>query len=389
MINTDRLILGYVVFRIDKDDVQYATDLLLGANITAKISSDGRFAASLRDRGRIEELLRGKIEYSVSTPRGVSGVLGRLFQRRGIIAAIFVTFLLYLFLGRLVWDVRVESDDIDFANTVREELKNNGLYVGAEWGEIDKSSIEARLLSSSDNVSWININRRGCVAYVSVIRKEWNDAPTPPTGYANVVADRDCIIEEITVKRGVPAVKVGDSVKRGDLLISGIIPTELGGGFCYAEGEVRGRYSDGISVEVSSSFTDKIYGEEYTEKIMLSFFDFSINIFKRYGNLPSECDIIEEKSAFSLSDGKSLPISVTKTKVREYSYKTVSLSKDEMINLAKEEMQEKLNLFLSDKDLLSIRTDGGFSDEGYILFSELVLRGNVVKITEFEFNSEK
>ena len=44
-------------------------------------------------------------------------------------------------------------------------------------------------------------------------------------------------------------VKVGDVVKKGDLLISGVLPLELGGGFCTAQGEVKGRVADRVEVE--------------------------------------------------------------------------------------------------------------------------------------------
>ena len=38
--------------------------------------------------------------------------------------------------------------------------------------------------------------------------------------FSNIVADRDGIIEEITVKKGYATVKPGDVVKKGDILIS-------------------------------------------------------------------------------------------------------------------------------------------------------------------------
>ncbi len=389
MIRADKLIFGYVIFNIAKKDISYAAELLLTSNVSAKISSEGSFISSASQKRFIESIFKGKIDYSVSPVKGVYGFFLRFRYRYGIYLAIILSSLLFLFLSGKVWDVRVESNDEEFVASVMEELSDFGLYIGADWSDVDKSRIETGLLAASSDVSWININRRGSVAYISVIKKEAHELPTEPSGYANVIAQRDCIIEDIIVKRGVPVVKVGESVKKGDLLISGIIPTELGGGFCYAEGEIRGRYSDQICAEVLNTETVKIYSEDYTQTLALDIFDFSINIFKRYGNLPSLCDIIEEKSDFSLPGGKMLPFSVTRTKIREYSFEERLLTKAEVSDRASNMLKENLNQFLSDKELLSINTSGEFFDKGYRMFADMVLCGNVAKITEFEYNSEK
>ena len=124
--------------------------------------------------------------------------------------------------------------------------------------------------------------------------------------------------------------------------ISGIIPTELGGGFCYADGEIRGRYSDTVSVKVSQKEEYKIYTDEHIKSISLNIFNFSINIFKNYRNLSNMCDIIEEKSEFLLDGGKSVPIFFNKTVAREYSVEIRSLTKKEMSEKASELLRETL-----------------------------------------------
>ena len=389
MIRPDKLILGYVRFSIDKNDISNAAELFLENNISVKISSDGHFFVSASKKKSVESIFEGKIEYSVSGIRGGYGFLLKLKSRYGLIFGLLLIAILFFVVSGKVWDVRIESEDEAFVKSVREELENLGLYAGADWSDVDKSRMEAEMLAESFDVSWININRRGFVAYISVIKKEHHALPNNPTGYANVIADRDCIIEDIIVKRGVPVVKVGESVKKGDLLISGIIPTELGGGFCYAEGEVRGRYSDEICVDIQSAEKIKVFSEEYTQAVTIGIFDFSLNIFKRYGNLPTLCDIIEEKSDFSFADGKMLPFSVVKTKIREFSFENQSLTESEMIKRASDMLKEKLNQYLSDKDLLSINTTGSFVSKGYKMSANMVLRGNVVKVAEFEYYSEK
>ena len=137
-------------------------------------------------------------------------------------------------------------------------LAEEGFEIGDFWFNIDKGEIETSFLLNNKKISWININRRGSVAYVKVIESDVNhSAPDDRTGYSNIVASSDCVIEEITVKQGTAMVKPGDVVKKGDILVAGVMPSESGGGFCYADASVIGRVSDTVSVQIDRK-TEKI-----------------------------------------------------------------------------------------------------------------------------------
>lgn len=384
----DFLIFGYVDIKISKNDVLNAAECLLDGGVSVKISKNGSFRVPFKNKAYVEEILgKRKIEFSTSEIKGIVGVFLLMKTKIGALVALLFALIFIFFFNGKVWDIRIEGADPELLEKIREDLCEGGLYIGAAWKDIDTDSVEAKTLLASDAVSWLNINRRGTVAYVKVVKKEINEPIPEPTGYANVIAERDCIIEEITVKSGVPAVKVGESVKKGDLLISGIIPTELGGGFCYASGRVIGRYSDRIEITESDTQKKKIYVDEYVEKISVGFLNFSINIFKNYRNYGEECDIIEEKSNFTFSNNKTLPLFLNKTVVREYDVKTVKLSDSDMVTLATDKMKMALLEYLSEKELVSISTDGDFFEGGYIMCSDLVCRAEIAKTQNF--NVEK
>ena len=152
-----------------------------------------------------------------------------------------IVLLLRLLTAGRVWDIRIEREegDSDFSSAlILEELEEAGLAVGDRWSRIDRDGVETALLSSSSHIGWVSITRTGAVAHVKVREKtKFRGEPVAEEdGYANIVAAFDCVIEEITVVRGFAVVSVGDTVRAGDLLISGILPEEAGGGFCRAEG---------------------------------------------------------------------------------------------------------------------------------------------------------
>lgn len=388
MIRPDFLIRGFVKYKIEKEDILTAAELLLNDGISAKINVEGVMIVSVDLKRRINSLFDGSVSYTVGEVRGLPGFLLKLKKRYGIIAGLIIVFFFCIYLSGLVWDIRIEGIPEAAQEELISDLRECGFYVGASWHDIDTALIESKIVAGSEEISWINLNRRGTVAYVSAVEKEYHKPQTVPHGFSNVVSDRDCIIEDIVVKQGIAVVKVGQSVKKGDLLISGIIPTELGGGVCYAMGEVFGRFSDSVSVEISSVETVKSYGEDEVDCVSFNFFDFSVNIFKRYGNSYESCDIIEKKHALSVGEGKVLPFYINVVKACEYTLVEKSLTDSVMIERADSALKNKLSECLKDRDLIAIKTYGGFSDSGYSMCAEFICRGNVASNKEFEFNLE-
>ena len=71
---------------------------------------------------------------------------------------------------------------------------------------------------------------------------------------------------------------------------------------------------------------------------MVNFFNFSINIFKLYGNSPSECDIIENVKVYSLFGIKKIPISVRTKYIIEYSKDMGSYTDTELVQIASDRL---------------------------------------------------
>ncbi len=389
MPRIDGLIFGYTVFKVATDDIPTLANRLLGLGITAKIKKNGACEIRARDAKRLRSAL-GDISFCESKMRGLPGFLYRNRKRYGTAAGIVIALFILIYSSGSVWDVRISGGDDAMNAQVAEMLEDMGLTLGARWSALDKNKIEARLLSASDSVAWVNINRRGTVAYVTLRCKDTGvEDPDGKNTYSNVTASCDAIIEEISVVSGYATVKPGDVVRAGDILISGIIPGELGGGFCHAEGTVIGRVSNRISVSVSEYSEEKIYrsqSEIHTEYKILGF---SINILKNSRNSDSKCDIIEYKNRIELFGKYKLPIE--KRVSAKIPYDTVKRrrSTEELVMTASDRLSEAVGRELSDFELISIRTGGEFTDGGYVMYSDLTAIGSIGVCTEISVLPKK
>lgn len=382
MVRLDLFVFGYFKISVEGKDIAKASNILLRAGIGAKIDSHGVFLISYRKRARIEKLFLGKVDYRISNPCGIVGFFLKNKYRFGVYLAFLFVSILFAIGSDTVWDVRVEGVEQGEEAEITEHLCRAGLSIGKRWSKIDKSQIEINALCSSDLIGWINVNRRGTVAYVSVGRKILYDEEQVPSGYASIVAARDCVIEEIIVESGYPTVKKGESVRAGQVLISGIIPQELGGGFCYAKGSVKGRYADSVSVSAERKIEVKSSDEPFLSRADIIFFGKELNIFKNYRQSVQEYDIIEKTEEITL--GKRLPIAIRKTYLQPYQHTYVTLGDEQLVSSCAQSFKEEINRFLSDKEAKSMSVSAEFYDGGYRMRCDMIVCAEVTKIQEFK-----
>ena len=381
MARIDALIFGYRRISVSADMISVVTSRLIRAGIISSFDGEGKIIVRERDIKRVRELL-SDIPFEESEPLGIAGAYKRLKYKKVIIISALLGALIVFFASTLVWDIRIDGNDALTDAEITEALSESGFAVGSMWLFADRGRVESAVLQNLPEISWININKRGSVAYVSVIEKRVDNGEQEVVrGYANLVASRDCIIEEITVTCGTAQVKAGDVVKKGDVLILGVKPIESGGGLCYAQGRVIGRMAEDASVEVGREYEQRQIKRKRLAELNINFFNFSVNIFKLYGNSVNGCDIIEDVKVFSLFGEKRLPFSVSTSYALEYDVTTESYSDTQIVKIASDRLSVKTLALLADADLIKIKTYGEFTDEGYVMRSDILLTKEVSEVS--------
>jgi similar to stage IV sporulation protein len=386
MMRLDHLLLGYRIFTVDSSDISRISNRLIKTGMSYRISTKGEIQVLNIGRSKLKGYLEG-INYKESDLLGLPGFLIRRCANAGFIFAFILLAVIYIYSSLIVWDVRIEGNDLVKDSDILDELKACGLYSGAMWHNFDTSKIEAECLSSSEKIAWLSINRKGTVAYVKVKEKSANNLvpdPLPDTLLpANIVSLYDCVIEEINVEQGIALVKPGDVVKRGQILISGVIPGELGGGAVRAKGSVLGKVTEVVSCEIDRVGEVESLGREVVCLKAVNFFGFSINIYKKYGNLPQGCDIIEKTENVTLFGKYKLPICMTSVFFREKKMIEYSYSDEEMLGTASKKISELKTEVLGTGDVIFLKTEGGFiTEDRYSMICRMVILKDVIKIDE-------
>ena len=144
-------------------------------------------------------------------------VPAREAERLQGLAAAAATFVLQEF----VWTIEVEGNDRLPAGQIVQALEELGIAPGT-WGpSIDSPETRNRMLLRMPELAWLAVNRSGGRVQVLVTERQQPPDTRAPYAVANVVAARDGVLTEVSVTEGMRLCAVGDTVRQGQLLVSG------------------------------------------------------------------------------------------------------------------------------------------------------------------------
>ena len=351
-----------------------------GISFRCSVLSARRFLAACRARD---------IQAEALAYRGVPRFLKEVGKRAGLVAGAFLALALVIASGLFVWDVQVSGNESLSEEAVIAELRACGFGVGSYLPTLQVRDIENRVLMSSDRIGWISINTQGTVAQVQVIEHvegipgvEGESNVKLP---ANLIANGDGQIEYLELYRGNAVVKVGQAVKKGELLVSGLYDSQTGS-FRYtrAAGRVMARTERVLQIEIPLSYEEKIYEEPVLQDVELCFFNFSRKIFKNSGNAGVLCDIIKYNSTLGKLGYNRLPVSLVRTFVRPYHTEWRERSAEQALALCYEQLGGELSALSREVQLLQKEIITEIGEGSVILTCTIVCIENIAQQQEFE-----
>lgn len=162
--------------------------------------------------------------FKIVSRHGFPFVSHRAWQRKGLVAGTVLFAVALYWLSSFIWFVQVSSNKpLKLLNEekILSEAARLGVKPGSWKRSLDLDAIEEQLELRLPETTFINIDLQGTLATIEVVEKTLSDhAGQNP---AHIVAAKDGIIEEILVLVGEPRVSPGDTVQKGQMLISGLV----------------------------------------------------------------------------------------------------------------------------------------------------------------------
>lgn len=233
-----------------------------------------------------------------------------------LLASILLTALCIL--PQFIWTLDVQGCESLHEEQVLRALETLDIQFGT-WGPgIDSQDVKNHMLAILPELEWIAINRSG--GHASVLVQERRKAPelTDRRAAGNIVASRTGIIVEMQVLAGEAIVKKGQTVLRGELLVSGLYDRTTGVQMTHAMAEVYARTWRQNFTATPSQQMVKTYTGKTKTVFSLVLGGKRINFYGSSGISYANCDKMTQASTLTLPGGFSLPITLIEETYREY-----------------------------------------------------------------------
>ena len=107
-----------------------------------------------------------------------------------------------------------------YENEVLSYLSGVGIKTYTRFSSINLERLEDEILSANKNLSYVSLSKNGNTLKIE-LSKANQDVDRLQGNVFSLYSDIDGQVEKIKVYRGTPLVKVGDTIKKGDLLVDG------------------------------------------------------------------------------------------------------------------------------------------------------------------------
>ena len=317
-------------------------------NIKREKSTIAYMNVGIRDFKKLCKISKEtKCKVKILEKKGLPFFLNRYRKRKIFLILIVLIGLVLFTLSKFIWNINIEGINNINESEIISMLDEKGLKVGQIKNKIDTQKIINEIRLERADISWIGITMKGTNATVKIVEADSKPEIINEEDYCNIVSTKDAQIVKISAQNGIPVVKAGDIVTKGDILIAGWIDGKYTGTrYVHAEGEVKAKvwYTEKEQVTLNQVVERDTGNSEQKYKIKIN--NFTINLFKTLSKF-EKYDTIETCNQIKIFSNFYLPIELIKItnmeKVEEKITYGIEEAKQTGIQKASEKIEKQLN----------------------------------------------
>lgn len=279
------------------------------------------------------------VKIKIVKRKGFPLIVNKYKCRYGLILGVILFLATLNILGKCMWNIKVNGNVKVSEEQIIEFLSENNVNYGDLVKNIDTDILKQKLILTFDNIAWASLNKQGSVLEVIVTEFENNKEINAPY---NIIADSDGVIKHLDVSKGSINVKIGDTVFKNQILISGIVNYGYGNNFVEPNGKILAEIKSNKTIEIKKIQTSKNYTGKIKNRYSIEIMGLKIPLY--FGK--------EKKFHETVSTQRKLKIFGGEIPIKVYNDKCIFINEVyfEIDNITAEEMA-KNNLMKEFKDL--------------------------------------
>lgn len=342
MIWLYRFLRGYVTVGFYGDFAEKILNLCVSHRISiwnSRLCKNGiETNIYVKDVRTLRKIVRKSgVKVKILKKAGLPFKVSRNKKRAGLFLGAVLFFLFLEFMSGFIWNIEIIGNSKVETEEILDLCREIGIYEGVRADSIDAKISREKLLLKSQKLAWASLNVEGSRLTVNVT--EITDASKDNELPCNLKASADGIIKKIDVTAGNCIVKVGDTVKAGDVLVSGVVEKADGTQFVHSAGVINAESTSIFKAEGKYEKKVKEKTGKIKSKYALEFFTVKIPLFlgSESGDFETEL-FVKQAKLF----GKKLPVRLYERKFMYCKNVTYKLSEESLTEELKKQIIKQI-----------------------------------------------
>lgn len=358
--------------------VRESNIICMSQNCKSGVYSGKIYSYHLKKLNQLAELY--DIDIDTKNKHGAIFKLKKYKYRIGIPIGALLAFGFIFYMSNIILTIEVTGNSSVTSQQIIRTLNDIGICKGGFIPDIDFAMCEKKLKVSIDELSWVGIRHSGNRVVVDVDEAVKHPEMLSSNIPCNIISAKDAQITSVKVYNGSLTHIIGDGVKSGDILISGIYSDSKGNIMqLHAMGEIIGIYQEKIEFEQPLQAIVRTAQPEITTK-SLDLFTFRIPLYIKKPQI-NEHDYSEKTNYYQIL-GKKLPFGIVHSSYTPFSEITMNYNEQEALTLLDSKMQMHENNFYKDIAIKNRDVVKTVYDDKICYQVTYTLEGNIGKQSE-------
>lgn len=305
----------------------------------------------IRDLKKLRKIAKQtKCKIKILRKKGLP-FLSNKYKKRKIFGILLLLLVILLAVSsNFIWNIDVVMENNEQMDNIYQDVENSGLSIGKLKSQINTKEIINNIRLNRDDIAWMGIELKGTNAIVKVVKATSKPEIIDENDYCNIVSNKQGVVTKINAQNGTIAVKVGDTVNIGTVLINGWMEGKYTGiRYVHAKGDIEAKvwYTKRKKIEYNTTERRETGNVENKYKVKIN--NFEINLSKRLSKFQIY-DTIDSENKFKIFSDFYLPVSLVKTTNKEIQEEQKIYTVEEAKNIGIQELQGKLDKEIDNKE---------------------------------------
>ena len=266
--------------------------------------------------------------------------LARYRRRKLFFAGLFICAVLLWTYSLFIWDIHFEGNERYPDTTLAEFLESEGVAPAMLRSRVDCPGIVKAIRKEYNDIVWVSASIDGSRLKIQIkenedtFPEEGEETSAEDEKPVDLVAAADGVITKIVTRSGVPQVHVGDTVKKGDILVLGRVEVVndsrevVGYQYHRSDADVfadtQMEYTDTLSLE----YQEKVYDGKKKYQPFIRLADWTVSV-GSLDNKYKHSEIVTEETQMKLGENFYLPFSYGLKTAKSYSFEKKTYTEEE------------------------------------------------------------